>query len=234
MSLGLILICLTTGCGENKQDDTNYTDSAFITQSDSLAEETKEIQGNTEEVIITDGEIENWDYPIKSWEDAQNSGLDYMGWKDICNPPEDVLHSLSTQALADLVLRYPLIPWMPSVATDSEASVFIDVFEAYSTIFSELRNREDRNLCILEAFEQNVPDIETWETYNGPNGAEHFVEQYLFVYSKELTQEEREFYLKTVEKKAKKYYCNLKEEYVVPGLSFDEDGSAYRKGCDGR
>ena len=189
-----------------------------------IVEETEKVQSTAEE--LKEEIIDEWDYPIKSWEDAQNSGLDYQGWKDVCNPSEDVLHSLSTQELANLALRYPLIPWMPSRATDSEASVFIGAYGGSSTIFSELRNREDRNVCILEAYAENVPNVEEWDSYDAANWAEHFVEQYLFVFSKELTKEEREFYLKTVEEKKEKYYCNIEEPFVAPGLSFDEDGTA--------
>lgn len=232
MILIVTLILSFTGCGEKKEEDIKPVDSVSISQSNSVDEEIEEVQSTAEE--LKEEIIDDWDYPIKSWEDAQNSGLDYQGWKDVCNPPEDVLHSLSTQKLANLALRYPLIPWMPSGATDSEASIFIGVYDGSSTIFSELRNREDRNVCILEAYAENVPNVEEWDSYDASNWAEHFVEQYLFVFSKELTKEEREFYLKTVEEKKEKYYCNIEEPFIAPGLSFDEDGTAYRKGYDGR
>lgn len=232
MILIVTLILSFTGCGEKKEEDIKPVDSVSISQSNNVDEETEEVQSTAEE--LKEEIIDEWDYPIKSWEDAQNSGLDYQGWKDVCNPPEDVLHSLSTQELANLALRYPLIPWMPSRATDSEASVFIGAYGGSSTIFSELRNREDRNVCILEAYAENVPNVEEWDSYDAANWAEHFVEQYLFVFSKELTKEEREFYLKTVEEKKEKYYCNIEEPFVAPGLSFDENGTAYRKGYDGR
>ena len=232
MILIVALILSFTGCGEKKEEDIKPVDSVSISQSNNVDEEIEEVQSTAEE--LKEEIIDEWDYPIKSWEDAQNSGLDYQGWIDVCNPPEDVLHSLSTQELANLALRYPLIPWMPSGATDSEASVFIGVYGGNSTIFSELRNREDRNVCILEAYAENVPNVEEWASYDAANWAEHFVEQYLFVFSKELTKEEREFYLKTVEEKKEKYYCNIEEPFVAPGLSFDEDGTAYRKGYDGR
>lgn len=178
-----------------------------------------------------------WDYPIRSWDAARESGLDFMGWKDSCNPPEDVLHALSARELARLTLSYPLLPYMPSGATDCEAEIFIGVFEGYSTIFAELRQRDDRNACILAEYAANVPDIDAWnagKTENTANWAEHFTEQYLFVYAKELTPAERDFYLKTVEEKREKYYSGLSGEIPAPGLCFDENGAAYRKGYEGK
>ena len=54
------------------------------------------------------------------------------------------------------------------------------------------------------------------------------------MYTKELTPAERDFYLKTVEEKREKYYSRLSGEMPVPGLCFDEDGAAYRKGYEGK
>ena len=189
------------------------------------------------ETKLAENEDAVWGYPIKDWEAAQERGLDFMGWKDICNPSDEVIATLSTGELARLAMRYPLFPYMPSGATDSEAYIFIGAYEGYSSIFAELRNREDRNICILKEFAENVPDIDAWnadEWVNEANWAEHFVEQYLFVYSKELTKDEIDFYLKAVADKTEKYYSKIDKGFTVPGLSFTEDGTAYRKGYDGK
>ncbi len=191
----------------------------------------RDIQDETEK-----REDEVWDYPIKDWVTAQDSNLDFMGWRDICNPPEEVVTTLSTTELAKLAIRYPLFPYMPSGATDSEAEIFIGVYEGYSSIFAELRKREDRNICILEAVADNIPDIDAWNSdilVSEANWAEIFVEQYLFVYSKELTKEEIDFYLQVVADKTERYYRNIDENHTIPGLSFDEAGIAYRKGYEG-
>ena len=89
------------------------------------------------------------DYPIKDWESARSRGLDFMGWRDVCNPSEEMLSNLSTERLARLAVRYPLFPYMPSGATDSEADIFIGVYADYSSIFRELLTREDRNIFII-------------------------------------------------------------------------------------
>lgn len=53
-------------------------------------------------------------------------------------------------------------------------------------------------------------------------------------YSKEFTQEERQYYLDIVARKDETEYTLIKEGRVKFGLSFDSNGSAYRAGYDGR
>ena len=176
---------------------------------------------------------ELWDYPIKDWESARSRGLDFMGWRDVCNPSEEMLSNLSTERLARLAVRYPLFPYMPSGATDSEADIFIGVYADYSSIFRELLTREDRNIFIIKEFAQNEPDIATYNSgayiENESIWIENFVKQYLLVYSKDMTSEEREAYLEAVENKTEKYYSRIEEGLADFGLFFDANGVAYRK-----
>lgn len=239
-----IVVCLSfvislSACGVKNKNIGNDSSITVREESryDSDIADVENTQHSTTESEKNEIEEGDWNYPIKDWTAAQEKGLDFMGWKESCNPPDNVLCTLSSQKLAYLALRYPLFPYMPSGATDSEADVFIGVYEGYSTIFTELRNREDRNECILKEFAEIIPDIDAWnsdELMNESNWAEHFVEQYIFVFSKELTQEEIDFYLKTVDDKTEMYYSKIDNGHVVPGLSFDEDGTAYRKGYEGR
>lgn len=190
------------------------------------------VENDTIEDAESTGGEDIWDYPIKDWETAQSSNLDFMGWKDACNPPEDILNNLSTETLAGLSVRYPLFPYMPSGATDSEASIFIGTYEGYSSIFRELMKREDRNICLLKEFAKNEPDIEVYNSgayiENESIWIENFIQQYLFVYSKDLTSEEREYYLDAVKTKTAKFYSKIDEGLAGFGLSFDESGRAYR------
>lgn len=174
---------------------------------------------------------ELWDYPIKDWETAKSSGLDFMGWKKVCNPPEDILKNLSTEKLAWLTVRYPLFAYMPSGGTDSEANIFIGVYEDYSSIFHELMQREDRNICLLNEFAQNELDVETLNSgaylENESIWIEVFIEQYLLVHSLDLTAEERAYYLEIVKEKTEKYYSKIDNN--IFGLVFDSYGIAYRE-----
>ena len=55
------------------------------------------------------------------------------------------------------------------------------------------------------------------------------MKQYLLVYSKDMTSEEREAYLEAVENKTEKYYSRIEEGLADFGLFFDANGVAYRK-----
>lgn len=178
------------------------------------------------------------DYPINSWELAQEEGFDFWGWRDVSNPPEDLLKEFTTEELVHLSLTYPLLPYMPQRTTDVDSELFCATFEGYSTIFAELLTREDRHMCILNEYASSVPDMDAYNsgefTFNQSIALEVVVEAYVWTYSKTFTDAQRQYYLDIVQEKHEKYYSKTKEGRCAFGLSFDPDGTAYRKGYDGR
>lgn len=178
------------------------------------------------------------DYPINSWELAQEEGLDFMGWREVSNPPEDLLKEFTTEELVHLSLTYPLLPYMPQRTTDVDSELFCATFEGYSTIFAELLTREDRHMCVLKEYASSIPDMDAYNsgeyTFNQSIALEVVVEAYVWTYSKTFTDAQRQYYLDIVQEKHEKYYSKTEEGRCAFGLSFDPDGTAYRKGYDGR
>lgn len=212
------------------------------------AEQSLENQGNTTDE--TDSQvlekvqalIEAWyanrEYPVKTWAQCQELGGDLEWWRIVSNPPEDLLNDLSTEELVHLVMHYPLLPYMPSF-TDVDSQIFCATLEGYSTIFARLLTKEERNRLILNEYASNVLDAEAYNSGeyilgNESVWVEILTEYYVWTYSKEFTQEERQYYLDIVARKDETEYTLIKEGRMKFGLSFDPDGSAYRAGYDGR
>ena len=212
------------------------------------AEQSLENQGNTTDE--TDSQdlgkvqalVEAWyanrEYPVKTWAQCQELGGDLEWWRIVSNPPEDLLNDLSTEELVHLVMHYPLLPYMPSF-TDVDSQIFCATLEGYSTIFARLLTKEERNRLILNEYASNVLDAEAYNSGeyilgNESVWVEILTEYYVWTYSKEFTQEERQYYLDIVARKDETEYTLIKEGRVKFGLSFDPDGSAYRAGYDGR
>lgn len=193
---------------------------------------------NENEQALIEAWYANREYPVKTWAQCQELGGDLEWWRIVSNPPEDLLNDLSTEELVHLVMHYPLLPYMPSF-TDVDSQIFCATLEGYCTIFARLLTKEERNRLILNEYASNVLDAEAYNSGeyilgNESVWVEILTEYYVWTYSKEFTQEERQYYLDIVARKDETEYTLIKEGRVKFGLSFDPDGSAYRAGYDGR
>ena len=82
---------------------------------------------------------------------------------DILNPPLDLLLSMSTEELANLMQEYPLMGQITTYFdTDGKMDypVFFGFVEAYCDIFYELLRREDGISCLLEEYRTNELDMD--------------------------------------------------------------------------
>lgn len=193
---------------------------------------------NEKEQTLMEAWYANREYPVKTWAQCQELGQDFEWWRMVSNPPEDLLNDLSTEELVHLAVHYPLLPYMPSF-TDVDSQIFCATLEGYSTIFAKLLNKEGRNRLILDEYAANVLDAEAYNSGeyilgNESVWVEILTEYYVWTYSREFTEEERQYYLDIVARKDETEYTLIKEGRVKFGLSFDPDGSAYRAGYDGR
>ena len=93
-------------------------------------------------------------------------------------------------------------------------------------------------MCVLKEYASSIPDMDAYNsgeyTFNQSIALEVVVEAYVWTYSKTFTDAQRQYYLDIVQEKHEKYYSKTEEGRCAFGLSFDPDGTAYRKGYDGR
>lgn len=88
---------------------------------------------------------------------------DMLDTLDILNPPLDLLFSMSTEELAELMQEYPLMAQIttyfgPDVTQDYVT--FFSFVEANCVIFYELLRREDGITCLLEEYRTHELDVE--------------------------------------------------------------------------
>lgn len=105
-------------------------------------------------------------YPIYQedngeWNHAQE--YSYLEVLDILNPPPDLLLSMSTEELAELMQEYPqmwqIMTYFGPDVTQDYISFFI-FLETNCDIFYELLRREDGITCLLEEYRTSELDVE--------------------------------------------------------------------------
>ena len=100
--------------------------------------------------------LEKWyelrDYPMKPGDEGWDR-MDYGEILKVVNPPQELIDSMSTRELADLMLHYPLLNEMDTEET-------LRIMSGKSQIFLELRWRKDGTKELLNALRDIVIDME--------------------------------------------------------------------------
>ncbi|MBR4607797.1 MAG: hypothetical protein IKO41_16435 [Lachnospiraceae bacterium] len=153
------------------------------------------------------------DYPMKPGDEGWDR-MDYGEILKVVNPPQELIDSMSTRELADLMLHYPLLNEMDTEET-------LRIMSGKSQIFLELRWRKDGTKELLNALRDIEIDMDVVKAYDSLNmaffldpslQAEKFVNVYVRVYGSEFTEEEISLYDEIWNERNEKYYKQFPEE----------------------
>lgn len=143
---------------------------------------------------------------------------------DILNPPEDLLHSFSTEKLAELMMDNPYLWVLTSYEYEN-----VDYFFSYiqnSDIYNELMSRDDGILCLLKEYRNSNFDVKLCNEnpgmlwgYNPMGNAEAFGCQFIIYHINNFNEEEYELCLQVMREKTS-LYSELKDKTVKMYLSF--------------
>ena len=136
------------------------------------------------------------DYPMK----PGALGWDRLNYEEILkvvNPPRELIDSMSTRELADLMLHNPLLEEMHGFGAEE----YFSLFAGKSAIYEELRWRKDGNVELLNAWRDIEPEM----------NAELFVNAYVSVFGSEFTKEEIALYDEIWNERNEKYYQQFPE-----------------------
>ena len=136
---------------------------------------------------------------------------------DILNPPADLLESMSTEKLAELMQKYPCLSQITSYYGEDgmpDYGMMFSFLECQSDIFNELMRRDDGALSLMKAYQNSGVDAEwllndnaIWESVDETYRyyAEIFGAQFIRYYAERFTDEERELADQIIEEKKKIY-----------------------------
>lgn len=147
---------------------------------------------------------------------------------DILNPPEELLHSFSTEELAELMMDYPFL-WMLTSYEYDKMDYFFDFIEYNCDIYNELMSREDGVSCLLKEYQKSDFNVNLYNEdpymvwgYHPMANAEVFGCQFI-VYmnnSSDIDEEEAELYSQVMRDKTESYLAlhdNIAKEYLSFG-----------------
>ena len=160
-------------------------------------------------------------YGCEEWKNPYN---DYkytlMELIDILNPPEDLLISMPSQELAQLMQEHPTICRVMQLLGEGMIPDFEWLFlilERESEIFYELLRREDGIASILQAYKDNVY-IELSYNQDSDIGKLWYAEMlgchFILNYSSLFTESEYIMAKEILEEKSKRYYAELKDHQI--------------------
>lgn len=132
------------------------------------------------------------------------------------NPPYELLFSMTSEELAELIFAYPGLPQITSYYnTDGgyDYGQFCLFLESESDIFYELLRREDGILAILKQYQKSGVDPKWFaeEAYNNSEDdqnrwySEIFGSQFIHLYSKMFTKEETDLAKQIISEKNSVY-----------------------------
>lgn len=150
---------------------------------------------------------------------------------DILNPPEELLHSFSTEELAELMMDYPYLWVLTSYEFDK-----MDTFFCYldnCDIYNELMSRDDGVSCLLKEYQKsdfnvnlcNEDPYMVWG-YNPMANAEVFGCKFIVYNSSDFDKEEYELCYQVMLEKTD-LYSALNDNIAKKYLSFKEQPIIY-------
>ena len=139
-------------------------------------------------------------------------------WREAENPPAEMLLTMPSEELAELLLEYPEICRMMQVLTPfPDFGWLFGMLEIECDIFYELLRREDGITSILQAYKDNEY-IE--ESYNQGSDigrlwyGEMLGCHFILNYSSLFTESEYIMAKEILEEKSKRYYAELKDHQI--------------------
>ncbi|MCR4598533.1 MAG: hypothetical protein K5678_05840 [Acetatifactor sp.] len=176
-------------------------------------------------VMAAENSSEKWrdtrDYPLQ-YGDEELIAMPFEKQLELLNPPKELLEEFTTEELADLILRHPLLSEMLGIF-DFDMPAFFERLENYSSIFSELEDRDGANKAVLETMNDRVLDVDQINAFEGIAGAfqvsesvraEVFVRNYVMVFWDRFSSEDRALYQIILEQRTGKYYARINNENV--------------------
>lgn len=159
---------------------------------------------------------------------------------EINNPPYELLLSMTSEELAELVFAYPGLTQITTYYnTDGENDYgqFFVFMESESDIFFELLRREDGISAILKQYQKSGVDSKWFEeeAYNNSENdqnrwySEVFGSQFIHLYSKKFTKEESDLAKRIISEKNSVYVesPNAAREYFdISDIEYYEGNSA--------
>lgn len=145
-------------------------------------------------------------YGCEEWENHEY--YDYSVTLDILNPPPDLLLSMSTEELANLMQEYPQMWQMMTYFGPDGGLDYISFFvflEINCDIFYELLRREDGITCLLEEYRTNELDMEEINSSEQMWLAEIFGCQFIRYYAHHFTDNEYALASQIIEEKKELY-----------------------------
>lgn len=107
-------------------------------------------QNNTPSTVIKNEWYVSRSFPLTpNSDDWMKYGLDDI--LDILNPPEEILHDLSSQELAELMMNYPQL-WVLTSYEYEQKDIFWDYLSNNCSIYNELLGRKDGIECLLNEY----------------------------------------------------------------------------------
>lgn len=145
---------------------------------------------------------------------------DFFDTLDILNPPLDLLLSMSTKELAELMQEYPLM-WQMNTYFDTDGNqdyiTFFCFIEINCDIFYELLRREDGITCLLEEYRTHELDMEKLNEDGAASAqmwdAEKFGCQFIRYYAHHFTDSEYALASQIIEEK-KELYSLLDDRFL--------------------
>lgn len=213
-------IGIVTGEGDAKESPTNFTMCQTI------------VGNATSEIVVKSEDLkkqwyETRYYPINpKSEEWLEYGLEEM--LDVLNPPEELLHSFSTEELAKLMMEYPYL-WILTSYEYDKLDYFFDFVEANCSVYNELMSREEGIECLLKEYQKSDFDAKLYNEdpymvwgYNPMANAEVFGCQLLvrIAGNSDIDKEESELYTQIKNEKAE-LYAALDNNIAKSYLSFD-------------
>lgn len=207
----LLLLC---SCSTKHSISEQPTQPVSALSDEPISHESENIDSYGEPIHVEDEWAERWretrDYPLKSV-DPEWDAVSFPDKKELLNPPDDVLNSLSKEELAKLFLTYPLFPYMPSI--DEYRAGFMDIYQEYSTIAERFMQYEDRFDYLMHVYKENELQVERAEDYSGFFDESFWVDiviqKYVLAYGETLTEEEKNLYKEIYSEREEKYYSKI-------------------------
>jgi len=207
----LLLLC---SCGLKHSISELPTQSVSDLSEEAISNEPEILDSYGEPIHTEDKWAERWrdtrDYPLKIG-DPEWDAVSFPDKKELLNPPDDVLNSLSKEELAKLFLTYPLFPYMPSI--DEYRTGFMDIYQEYSTIAERFMQYEDRFDYLMHVYKENELQVERAEDYSGFFDESFWVDivtqKYVLAYGETLTEEEKNLYKEIYSEREEKYYSKI-------------------------
>lgn len=181
----------------------------------------------SEEVALNNGirEYSDWDrkwfetmdYPLTT-EIAGKFPLSEA--KDILNPPKEMLHYISYQKMAKLMIQYPLFD--SSVDFDySDKDCFLD-FLSDSNLYNEIIRSDDGIECFLDEYQCTKFDPKTDSTNRAKLNVEMFGHQFI-ENNMDYFNEANKALCREVILIKEKIYADIEDDDIRNLLSFDDD-----------